>query len=58
VPPIIFARTNARRPYRPVAIQQSDRFAHMYVIGKTGVGKATLLETLVQIGRASCRERV
>lgn len=43
-----FARTNARRPYRPVAVQHDDRFAHMYVIGKTGVGKTTLLETLLR----------
>ena len=47
-PPTLFARTNARRPYRPVSIKQSDRFAHMYVIGKTGVGKTTLLETLLR----------
>lgn len=47
-PPTLFARTNARRPFRPVHIKQSDRFAHMYVIGKTGVGKTTLLETLLR----------
>ena len=41
-----FARTNARRPFRSFGIKQSDRFSHMYVIGKTGVGKTTLLETL------------
>ena len=26
---------------------ESDRFSHTYVIGKTGVGKTTLLETLI-----------
>lgn len=45
---IPFARTNARRPFRPVAIKHDDRFSHMYVIGKTGVGKTTLLETLLR----------
>ena len=43
-----FARTNARRPFRTFGIKESDRFSHMYVIGKTGVGKTTLLETLVR----------
>ena len=43
-----FARTNARRPFRIFGIKQSDRFSHMYVIGKTGVGKTTLLETLIR----------
>jgi hypothetical protein len=43
-----FAQTNARRPFRPVAIKHDDRFSHMYVIGKTGVGKTTLLETLLR----------
>ena len=46
--PTLFARTNARRPFRGVFIKQADRFSHMYVIGKTGVGKTTLLETLVR----------
>lgn len=43
-----FAQTNARRPYRRVGIKQADRLSHVYVIGKTGVGKTTLLETLIQ----------
>lgn len=45
---ISFARTNARQAFRPVTIKQADRFSHMYVIGKTGVGKTTLLETLIR----------
>ena len=30
-----------------MGIKQADRLSHMYVIGKTGTGKSTLLETLV-----------
>src|SRR6266705_1091046 len=41
-----FAKTNAREPYRPFGIRQADRLFHTYVIGKTGTGKTTLLETL------------
>jgi hypothetical protein len=41
-----FAETNARAVFRPFGIRQQDRFSHLYVIGKTGVGKTTLLELL------------
>jgi hypothetical protein len=51
---IHFARTNARRPFRIFGIKHADRFSHMYVIGKTGTGKTTLLETLL---RADLRSR-
>jgi hypothetical protein len=43
-----FARTNARVPYRAFGIKRADRFSHVYVIGKTGTGKTTLLETLLR----------
>lgn len=43
-----FARTNARPPHRLFGIKQADRLSHMYVIGKTGAGKSTLIETLIQ----------
>jgi len=43
-----FARTNFRNERRAFGIWQSDRRAHMYVIGKTGTGKSTLLETLIR----------
>ncbi|NJO35721.1 MAG: DUF87 domain-containing protein [Rhodospirillales bacterium] len=43
-----FAQTNARRPFRVVAVKHADRFSHVYVIGKTGTGKTTLLETLLR----------
>lgn len=41
------ARTNSRHPYRSFGIKESDRLSHVYVIGKTGVGKTTLLETIL-----------
>jgi type IV secretory pathway TraG/TraD family ATPase VirD4 len=41
-----FARTNHRNQRVLFGIKQTDRLSHMYVIGKTGVGKSTLLETL------------
>ncbi|MEQ1710881.1 MAG: type IV secretion system DNA-binding domain-containing protein [Hyphomicrobium sp.] len=43
-----FARTNGRHPHRPFGIRARDRLSHVYVIGKTGVGKTTLLETLLR----------
>jgi hypothetical protein len=44
----LFGRTNLRLPHRTFGIRQADRLSHMYVIGKTGVGKTTLLETLIR----------
>ncbi|MGH6870033.1 MAG: helicase HerA domain-containing protein [Rhizomicrobium sp.] len=41
-----FARTNFHLENRRFGIKQSDRLSHMYVLGKTGVGKSTLLKTL------------
>jgi hypothetical protein len=41
-----FGRTNHRNTHTRFGIKQADRLSHMYVIGKTGVGKSTLLETL------------
>lgn len=43
-----FARTNFHSTHRLFGIRQADRRAHMYVIGKTGTGKSTLLETLIR----------
>ncbi len=40
------ARTNHRNTSTRFGIKQADRLSHMYVIGKTGVGKSTLLEAL------------
>ena len=39
----IFAETTARAQYKRFGIQQADRRSHVYLIGKTGVGKSTLL---------------
>ena len=41
-----FGRANFRNKGTPFGIKQTDRLSHMYVIGKTGTGKSTLLETL------------
>ena len=42
------ARLNFRDNRRPFGIRRADRRAHLYVIGKTGTGKSTLLETLIR----------
>lgn len=42
-----FASTNHRNTRTPFGIRRADRRNHMYVIGKTGTGKSTLLKTLV-----------
>jgi DNA helicase HerA-like ATPase len=44
----LFARTNFRGRRRLFGIKRADRRSHMYVIGKTGTGKSTLLETLLR----------
>lgn len=41
-----FGITNKREPYRRFGLKQRDRLHHLYVVGKTGTGKSTLLETL------------
>jgi len=41
-----FAETNHRNSWITFGIKQTDRLSHMYMVGKTGVGKSTLLETL------------
>lgn len=43
----IFAETNFRDKRNKFGIKQDDRRRHMYVIGKTGMGKTTLMEQLV-----------
>ena len=44
--PLYFARVNSRSDRRVFGIRAKDRFSHVYVIGKTGTGKSTLLETM------------
>ncbi len=41
-----FATTNGRQPHQKFGIYQADRMQHVYVLGKTGTGKSTLLQTL------------
>lgn len=42
-----FARTNFRNEGKVFGIRQADRRSHVYIVGKTGTGKTTLLETLL-----------
>ncbi len=41
-----FAKTDARSQEVPFGIRAKDRQRHMYVVGKTGMGKSTLLENM------------
>ena len=43
-----FARTDFRKQNIPFGIKQADRLSHVYLIGQTGVGKSTLIETLAR----------
>jgi type IV secretory pathway TraG/TraD family ATPase VirD4 len=39
-------RVDFRNDNRPFGIKREDRFSHIYIIGKTGTGKSTLIETM------------
>jgi hypothetical protein len=41
-----FARVDYRNDNRIFGIKPEDRFSHLYIIGKTGTGKSTLLEAM------------
>lgn len=41
-----FAKTNFRNQERAFGIKKDDRRRHMYIIGKTGMGKSNLLENM------------
>ena len=45
-----FAETDSRNKRVPFGIKTKDRWRHMYVIGKTGMGKSTLLENMAVQG--------
>jgi type IV secretory pathway TraG/TraD family ATPase VirD4 len=45
---IQFARVDFRNDRHMVGIRREDRFSHIYIIGKTGTGKSTLLETMAR----------
>jgi ABC-type iron transport system FetAB ATPase subunit len=40
------ARVDFRNDDRVFGVKDEDRFLHIYVIGKTGTGKSTLIETM------------
>src|SRR5262245_31616452 len=41
-----FAQVDFRGDTRVFGIRDEDRFSHIYIIGKTGTGKSTLIETM------------
>ncbi len=41
-----FAQTDSRNKLTPFGVRAEDRLRHVYVIGKTGMGKSTLLENM------------
>jgi len=41
-----FAQTNFRNERRSFGIKRNDRTKHMYIVGKTGMGKTTVLENM------------
>jgi type IV secretory pathway TraG/TraD family ATPase VirD4 len=43
----VFAQADFRGRMTPFGIREADRRAHMYLIGKTGTGKSTLIERLI-----------
>jgi hypothetical protein len=42
----IFAKTNFRHIEQEFGIRDDDRRRHMYIIGKTGMGKSTMMENM------------
>jgi hypothetical protein len=43
----VFAESDFRNVRRRFGIKRDDRRYHMHVVGKTGMGKSTLLQTLI-----------
>ena len=43
----LFAQTNYRNQMRGFGIKTDDRRRHMYIVGKTGMGKTTMMENMV-----------
>lgn len=43
----LFANANFRNEMMTFGIRQSDRRAHMYLLGKTGTGKSSLMESMM-----------
>lgn len=42
-----FAKTDSRNKHIPFGIKGEDRTRHVYIIGKTGMGKSTVLENMI-----------
>ena len=42
-----FAKTTFRNQFQKFGIKTDDRRRHIYIIGKTGVGKTSLLKTMI-----------
>ncbi len=55
---VILGRTLFRDDRRPVGLANEDRRRHLYLVGKTGMGKTTLLQNMLvsdmQSGRELC----
>lgn len=53
-----FAQTNFRNKNVPFGIRQPDRLLHMYIVGKSGTGKSTMLRKMfmqdVELFRGAC----
>jgi hypothetical protein len=43
---LYFAQTDFRNELQHFGIRHEDRLSHIYIIGKTGTGKSTLIETM------------
>lgn len=45
-PSLYIGRTNGRPPHRTFGIKHADRLFHTLILGRTGAGKTTLIETM------------
>lgn len=45
---LVLGQTNARSDRRVFGIRLVDRLSHVYIIGKTGAGKSTLIENMIR----------
>jgi type IV secretory pathway TraG/TraD family ATPase VirD4 len=43
---VTLGRVDFRRDTRPFGVRTDDRFTHIFIIGKTGTGKSTLIESM------------
>jgi hypothetical protein len=43
----LFAKTNFRNRQVPFGIKREDRRKHMYIVGKTGMGKTNMIENMI-----------